>query len=195
MNRIKQLREEKGISQSDVANAVGITRQAVSLYEQGKREPKLEIWQKLAEFFGVTVPYLQGVSLIQSRSDELGFLNWIDTMSSYNNGFSDYERYGDLTLDEEKTLFTFANIGRAIVNTESNSMLEDQKRKYDALFEDVSEKLPIDRKKEIDNEITALYLLYLDKANNSPEAKNVIQEISKLVDGYFEKKKSKKSSK
>lgn len=62
MNRIKQLREEKGVSQSDVAHAVGITRQAVSLYEQGKREPKLEIWQKLADLFEVSVPYLQGLS-------------------------------------------------------------------------------------------------------------------------------------
>ncbi|EFB62562.1 helix-turn-helix transcriptional regulator [Lactobacillus gasseri] len=62
MNRIKQLREEKGVSQSDVANAVGITRQAVSLYEQGKRAPKLEIWQKLADLFEVSVPYLQGLS-------------------------------------------------------------------------------------------------------------------------------------
>ena len=38
MNRIKQLREEKGISQSDVANAVGITRQAINHYEHDIRD-------------------------------------------------------------------------------------------------------------------------------------------------------------
>lgn len=62
MNRIKQLREEKGISQSDVANAVGITRQAINHYEHDIRKPRLEICQKLAAFFEVSVPYLQGVS-------------------------------------------------------------------------------------------------------------------------------------
>ena len=33
----------------------------LSQYETGKREPKLETWQKLASFFGVSVPYLQGI--------------------------------------------------------------------------------------------------------------------------------------
>ena len=62
MNRIKQLRLEKGISQSDVASVVGITRQAVSHYEHGIRNPRLETCKKLADFFEVSVPYLQGFS-------------------------------------------------------------------------------------------------------------------------------------
>ncbi len=62
MNRIKEIRQEKNLSQTDIAKALGVTRQAISLYEKGDREPKLETWQKLADFFGVSVPYLQGVS-------------------------------------------------------------------------------------------------------------------------------------
>ncbi len=33
----------------------------LSQYETGKREPKLETWQALADFFNVSVPYLQGI--------------------------------------------------------------------------------------------------------------------------------------
>lgn len=60
MNRIKELRLEKGISQTDLAKLLGVTRQAVSLYEQGKRQLKNEDIATLANFFDVSVPYLKG---------------------------------------------------------------------------------------------------------------------------------------
>ena len=59
-NRIKKMRQVKGVSQQDVAKALGLTRQAIALYETGQREPKLETWQKLANYFGVSVPILMG---------------------------------------------------------------------------------------------------------------------------------------
>ena len=62
MNRIKEIRQEKNLSQTDIAKALGVTRQAISLYEKGDRELKLETWQKLADFFNVPVDYLLGIS-------------------------------------------------------------------------------------------------------------------------------------
>lgn len=62
-NRIAELRKKKKLSQAQLAKETGLTRQAVSLYEIGKREPKLETWIKLANFFGVPVSYLQGITL------------------------------------------------------------------------------------------------------------------------------------
>lgn len=61
MNRIKQLRKEKGLSQAQLAKEVGISNQIISFYENNKREPKIETWQALANFFNVSVPYLQGI--------------------------------------------------------------------------------------------------------------------------------------
>lgn len=60
-NRIRQIRKKRGVSQEKLANSLGITRQAISQYEKGDRQPRLETWQKLADFLGVTVPYLQGL--------------------------------------------------------------------------------------------------------------------------------------
>ena len=60
MNRIKELRECRNISQEELATALDTTQQSISLYESRDREPKLKIWQKLADFFNVSVPYLQG---------------------------------------------------------------------------------------------------------------------------------------
>ena len=59
-NRIAELRKNKKASQEDVAKALGITRQAISLYERGEHEPKLETWQRLADYFHVPVSYLKG---------------------------------------------------------------------------------------------------------------------------------------
>ncbi len=61
-NRLKEIRQEKNLSQADIAKALGVTRQAISLYEKGDRELKLETWQKLADFFNVPVDYLLGIS-------------------------------------------------------------------------------------------------------------------------------------
>lgn len=61
MNRLSELREKLNLSQREVAHDLGITPQAISLYETGKREPKLEVWKKLANYFNVSVPYLLGL--------------------------------------------------------------------------------------------------------------------------------------
>lgn len=62
MNRIKELRLQKSISQSDLAENVRITRQAISLYEKNLRQPSPKVWQVLADYFNVSVPYLQGAT-------------------------------------------------------------------------------------------------------------------------------------
>lgn len=62
-NRIKQLRLEQHKTQKEVGEAVGLSDRAIAHYEKGIREPKLETWQKLANYFDVTVYYLQGYGL------------------------------------------------------------------------------------------------------------------------------------
>lgn len=60
-NRLKEIRTKKGLSLEQVGKGVGLATNTISRYETGKREPKLETWQKLASFFGLSVPYLQGI--------------------------------------------------------------------------------------------------------------------------------------
>lgn len=76
-NRIKKMRQVKGVSQQDVAKALGLTRQAIALYETGQREPKLETWQKLANYFGVSVLTLMGINETATSKIEPAELNAI----------------------------------------------------------------------------------------------------------------------
>lgn len=57
---LKQLREQNRLSQKDIADYLGITRQAVASYELAKREPDYDVLKKLADYFGVSVDYLLG---------------------------------------------------------------------------------------------------------------------------------------
>lgn len=73
MNRLKELRKQKHLTLQELADKTGLSNQAISFYERGKRKPKIETWQKLADFFGVSVPYLQGIEVegFSSKAKEL----------------------------------------------------------------------------------------------------------------------------
>lgn len=83
MNRIKEIRQEKKLSQKDLAKKLNISQQAISLYEKGDREPKLETWQKLADFFDVPISYLQGFGLSKKDAIEICW-EWIYGKRSYS---------------------------------------------------------------------------------------------------------------
>ena len=70
-NRIKELRAEKNISQAQLSHEIGVTRQAISLFEKDDREPKLETFIKLADYFGVSVGYLQVIEAKAGPTSEL----------------------------------------------------------------------------------------------------------------------------
>jgi len=53
--RLKELRTAAGLSQGDLGDLVGLTRQAISFLELGEREPSWETVRLLASALGVTV--------------------------------------------------------------------------------------------------------------------------------------------
>lgn len=71
MNRLKLLREEKGLFQSDIAKILGISNAAVGFYESGKRDMSTETVIKLAEYFNVSTDYLLGKSDIRNPEDKI----------------------------------------------------------------------------------------------------------------------------
>lgn len=83
---IKKLREERKLSQKDIADHLGVTRQAVNSYECGRREPDYEVLIKLADFFEVSVDYLLG----RTTSRNINNFNLGETEATYetNNGLN-----------------------------------------------------------------------------------------------------------
>lgn len=58
--RLKELRENIGLSQYTFAEKFGVSQSTVGNWEAGKREPNFATMQRIADFFGVTVDYLLG---------------------------------------------------------------------------------------------------------------------------------------
>ncbi len=61
-NRLKQLREENELSQSELGEQLGVSRGTISFYESQKRTADIEFLAAAAKFFGVDYDYLMGVS-------------------------------------------------------------------------------------------------------------------------------------
>lgn len=68
-NRIKEFRNSKGLTLDEMSEQIGIKRGTLNNYENSKTEPKLETWEKLARFFNVRIPVVQGIEL--SFTDKL----------------------------------------------------------------------------------------------------------------------------
>ena len=60
--RLKELRENAGLKQTELAAMMGITERQYRRYERGEGEPKLAGWIWLADYFQVSLDYLVGRS-------------------------------------------------------------------------------------------------------------------------------------
>lgn len=62
IERLKQLRLERGITIKEVASNLEMTVSAYAHYEQGRREPSIDILKRICQFFDVSADYLIGLS-------------------------------------------------------------------------------------------------------------------------------------
>ena len=62
LNRLKELRKEKKLTQQELADIIGVTKRTYIYWEKGERIPKSDKAQQLADYFGVSVAYLLGYS-------------------------------------------------------------------------------------------------------------------------------------
>ncbi|CAG6295295.1 transcriptional regulator [Streptococcus pneumoniae] len=60
MNRLKQLRKEKGLTQQELSEVIAVSYRTIQNWENGESQIKPEKIQQLADFFGVSVGYLLG---------------------------------------------------------------------------------------------------------------------------------------
>ena len=56
--KLKKLRQDAGYTQAQAASLLGISASAIGMYEQGRREPDLELTQKICELYHITPNYL-----------------------------------------------------------------------------------------------------------------------------------------
>lgn len=106
------MRKEKGLTLVEIQNKTGIKRGTYNNYENGVTEPKLETWQKLADFFNVPVDYLLGISKDRSTLT-------IDDLNPEEQ--EAYERITDMLSQEypqTRPEFNWSKIGQLLINSD-----------------------------------------------------------------------------
>ncbi len=78
-NRIKELREQKHISQAELARLVGVVRSAMCQYENGTRQIPDSTKIFLADYFGVSVDYLLGRSVTSALPSNVSNIYPLET--------------------------------------------------------------------------------------------------------------------
>ncbi|HEP1523027.1 TPA: helix-turn-helix transcriptional regulator [Streptococcus pyogenes] len=126
MNRLKELRKEKKVSQKEIADFLGISEKTISRWENSENTIKSDKAQKLADFFEVSVKYLLGysddkkdpmlTSLELARKDDTGdyfdlqdmvtlmdiaMLKSVDTRDKILSNLKEYYDYYGVRMKEE----------------------------------------------------------------------------------------------
>lgn len=97
-NRLKKLRENAGITQKQLADSLNVTQTAVNYWENGKREPNIEMIQKIADYFDVTPAYVMGWENTESIC---GLTTFVDEIDDYLQEIGEFLYYNP----DHKVLF------------------------------------------------------------------------------------------
>ncbi|AMY13431.1 hypothetical protein ADV92_02215 [Limosilactobacillus reuteri] len=121
MNRIRKCRQNKKLTLKQLSEELAkqdfkISADALGKYERGEREPKLETWRKLADFFGVSVSYLQGVSDISDNYSASSYKDLLNSIKKLNKNIPKEKlipKDEKILIDESKIFGTYLiNIGK-----------------------------------------------------------------------------------
>ena len=74
--KIIQLRKQKNLSQVDLADAIGVSRQTISKWESGDSLPDLANLQALSTVFGVSADYL--LNDVDSMKEQSNYPEWVE---------------------------------------------------------------------------------------------------------------------
>lgn len=74
MLRLRKLRKQKGMTQSELAKIADVSTSSIGMYEQGRRLPELLTLKKIASFFNVSIDYLLGNDTTMPTNDLNRFL-------------------------------------------------------------------------------------------------------------------------
>lgn len=117
MNRLKELRQEKKLSQKEIAETLGFSLRSFQRMENGENQIKPEKAQQLADYFGVSVGYLLGYSDVRFELEQIEKAiknRLMDSESTFNKDvfentlkIVELARFLDLDLDTITSLYFY----------------------------------------------------------------------------------------
>lgn len=106
---LKQLRTKKGLTQAELAEALGVGKSTISMYEVGAREPDFEMLENIADFFNVDLMDLvrplsseKEAATTLTKKDERDIARDLERIMSQLEGGGDLMFDGDPLGDDAK---------------------------------------------------------------------------------------------
>lgn len=127
--RLKELRDNRGISQYKLADILGISQARIGHWEAGTRECDFNMLIKLADYFGVTIDYLLGHDI---KSQNIEHINNIianeffhkNTALLSDKNFVDLAKLYNVMTQDYKTRILTYTLGIAIgLGLDTNKLL------------------------------------------------------------------------
>lgn len=149
------LRKKLGLSQQELANRLGMTRSAISMYETGQREPDLETLEIFADFFNVDMNTLTGHNALSEdkKKEEIDRLTY------------------EIKLNAARLEAYLKNSYELIDNARDFLELPPEKHKIAALKDDDFLDCLAASQEEMDNVINQAILYYQKYAKDTPKEK------------------------
>ncbi len=190
VQKIKEFRVEKGLSQEQVARAIGVSRPTYTAIEAGKQKLSLEEAQKLAKLFGIGVDELLSGSTPNIEKYKHMILTYLRM---------DISKDGKIPKTKLAKLLYLADFAWFYKNLESMSGMQYRKIAYgpvpDTFFRALDElaesgKIVIDRKNDDGKE---MFLVSEAESNKNEKIKTLSKEEGILMKKIAEKWKDKKT--
>ena len=121
-NRIKSLREKRGLIQELLATELGITQQMLSKYERDSSIIKVDVLKRLAGYFNVTTDYLLGLSDV--KRDLTGQIRINETIDEY---YDLIEVYKKLDKYDQEMIWTMIQAVRKIAEKRKREEKDDKR--------------------------------------------------------------------
>lgn len=131
---LKYLRNRSNLSQSELADKLGVAKSTISMYEVGKREPDFETLELIADFFNVDMNFLLGKSdsenIQLNRKDEKDIAKRLESVLSDLENLQDGLMFSGEELDEETCELLKASLENSIRIAKINAKQKFTPKKY-----------------------------------------------------------------
>lgn len=193
IEKIKEFRIKRGLSQEQVAEAIGVSRPTYTAIEAGKKQNlDIDEAQKLANFFGISLNELISGTIENIEKYKQMILTYLRmNLSTY--------RDGKVTKTKLAKLLYFADFAWFYDHLESMSGMQYKKFTYgpvpDTFFRALAEleedgKINVDRIKEKENDV---YLINESESNKNEKITTISSEEQALMEKIAEKWKDKRT--
>ena len=126
--RLKSLREEANLSQSELAKKIRVSKSSINMYERGEREPKFEVLEMIADYFNVDMDYLLGTSDIKNRYRQEMLLHQHSMQRQPCDIFANIkQQFGHSTHDAFSMYLQLDEGDQGEIRGEMKQMLKDDK--------------------------------------------------------------------